>query len=190
MNSLLNSTQNTRAIITDNLKYIRSDVPYKITEAEIEWLVENNITTIIDLREENERQQKKCPLIDNSNFTYFCMPVTGGNTIPATTDDVSKSYIRMADENMDRIIEIILSSQANVMYFCNAGKDRTGVVSAILLNKLGYDREYIINDYLKSAENLREMLEAFSAQHPEIKEIITPNRRYMNEFLDWLYNNS
>lgn len=190
MNSLLNSTMNTRAIITDSLKYIRSDVPHKITETEIEWLTENNITTIIDLREENERQQKMCLLIDNSNFTYFCMPVTGGNTIPATTDDVSKSYIRMADDNMDRIIETILSAKTNVMYFCNAGKDRTGVVSAILLHKLGYDREYIINDYLKSAENLRKMLEAFSSQHSGIKEIITPNRRYMNEFLDWLHNNS
>lgn len=190
MNSLLNSTQNTRAILPDSLKYVRSDVPYKITEAEIEWLVENNITTIIDLREEKEQQQKRCPLTDNSNFTYLCMPVTGGNAIPATTDDVSKSYIGMADDNMDRIIETILSAKTNVMYFCNAGKDRTGVVSAILLHKLGYDRVYIINDYLQSAENLREMLEAFSAQHPEIKEIITPNRRYMNEFLDWLYNNS
>ena len=190
MNSLLDTTMNTRAILPDSLKYIRSDVPHKITETEIEWLTENNITTIIDLREEKEQQQKKCPLIDNSNFTYLCMPVTGGNTIPATTDDVSKSYIRMADDNMDRIIETIISAETNVMYFCNAGKDRTGVVSAILLHKLGYDREYIINDYLKSAENLREMLEAFSAQHPEIKKIITLNRRYMNEFLDWLYNNS
>lgn len=53
MNSLLNTTMNTRAILTDNLKIIRSDVPHKITETEIGWLTENNITTIIDLREEN-----------------------------------------------------------------------------------------------------------------------------------------
>lgn len=188
MNSLLNTTLNTRAILPDNLKYIRSDVPYKITETEIQWLIENNITTIIDLREEQECQQKKCPLIDNNNFNYLCMSVTGGNAIPQTVDDVSKSYIRMADSYMGKIIETIFSSEKNVMYFCNAGKDRTGVVSAILLNKLGYDREYIVNDYLKSAANLHEMLETFSSQRPEIKDIITPNRRYMEEFLDWLEN--
>ncbi len=188
MNSLLNSTMNTRSLLQNSLKYIKSDVPHKITDTEIQWLIDNKITTFIDLREEVEQQHKKCPLIDNSNFTYLRIPVTGGNAIPATPDDVSKSYIRMADDNMDKIIETILSAETNVMYFCNAGKDRTGVVSAILLHKLGYEREYIINDYLKSAENLREMLEEFSLFHPDIKEIITPNRRYMLEFLDWLEN--
>ncbi len=189
MKSLLKSTMNTRAILPDSLKYIRSDVPNKITENESEWLAENNITTIVDLRESNEREYKKCPLIDNSNFKYLCMPVTGGNVIPETVDGVSNSYIRMADSSMDRIIETILTAETNVMYFCNAGKDRTGVVSAILLRKLGYAREYITNDYMQSAENLREMLEAFSLQHPDIKEIITPKRRYMEEFLDWMENN-
>lgn len=179
---------NTRAILPDSLKYIRSDVPHKITAAEIQWLIENNITTIIDLREESERLQKKCPLIDNSSFNYICLPVTGGNTIPETVEVVSKSYIQMADSNMDKIIETILDTETNIMYFCNAGKDRTGVVSAILLCKLGYDREYIISDYIQSAENLHEMLEDFSSQRPEIRDIITPNRRYMEEFLSWLYN--
>ena len=188
MNSLLNSTMNTRALLQNRLKYIRSDVPHKITNTEIQWLIDNNITTIIDLREEVEQQQKKCPLIDNCNFTYLSIPMTGGNAIPATPDDVSNSYIRMVDDTMDRIIEAILSAETNVMYFCNAGKDRTGIVSAILLHKLGYDSEYIINDYLKSAENLREMLEAFSAQYPEVRDIITPDRRYIEEFLDWLEN--
>ncbi|MBQ5319466.1 MAG: tyrosine-protein phosphatase [Oscillospiraceae bacterium] len=190
MSSLLNSTINTRAILPNSLRYIRSDVPYKITESEIQWLIDNNITTVIDLREENERLQKKCHLIDNIAFNYVCMSVTGGNAIPPTTDDVSKSYIRMADSNMDKIIEEILSAETNVIYFCNAGKDRTGVVSAILLHKLGCSREYIVDDYMQSADNLKEMLEAFCEQHPDVKEIITPQKRYMNEFLDWLYNNS
>ena len=65
MKSLLNSTMNTRAILPDSLKYIRSDVPCKITNEETQWLISNNITTVIDLREENECLQKKCPLIDN-----------------------------------------------------------------------------------------------------------------------------
>ena len=104
MKSLFNSTMNTRAIFPNSLKYIRSDVPNRITAEEMQWLIENNITTIIDLREENERVQKNCPLIENSNVNYLCMPVTGGNAIPENADSVSKSYIRMADSNMRRII--------------------------------------------------------------------------------------
>ncbi|MBQ8786950.1 MAG: tyrosine-protein phosphatase [Oscillospiraceae bacterium] len=181
---------NTRAILPDSLKYIRSDVPCKITNEETQWLISNNITTVIDLREENECLQKKCPLIDNHDFTYICMPVTGGNAIPDSTDHVSKTYISMADNVMENIINTIISAETNVIYFCNAGKDRTGVVSAILLYKFGYSRDYIIKDYMQSSENLKEMIEAFSLQCPNVKEIITPSRRYMEEFLDWLQNNN
>ncbi len=55
MQSLLKSTKNTRAILPDSLQYIRSDVPSCLTEQEVQWLLGNNIATIIDLREEAER---------------------------------------------------------------------------------------------------------------------------------------
>ena len=115
------------------------------------------------------------------------MPVTGGNTVPKSVDDVSKSHIKMVDEQMGRCIHTIMTADSNVLYFCNAGKDRTGVVSAILLHKLGMSREYIIKDYLKSKANLKDMLESFARQFSNINiDIITPQERYMNEFLEWL----
>lgn len=55
-------TLNTRPILEDNLKFIRSDVPNQISEQEKEWLISKNITSIIDLRTEDERIKKKCPL--------------------------------------------------------------------------------------------------------------------------------
>ncbi len=160
MSSLLKSTQNTRAILPDSFRFVRSDVPHCITELEVQWLIDNNIVTIIGLREESERERKKCPLINNSFFQYYCMPVTGGNSIP--------------------------ESDTNVLYFCNAGKDRTGVVSAILLHKLGMAQEYIINDYMKSKENLKNMLDAYAKECPKVDiNVITPHERYMKEFLEW-----
>lgn len=186
MSSLLKSTQNTRAILPDSFRFVRSDVPHCITESEVQWLVDNNIVTVIDLREESERERKKCPLINNSSFQYYCMPVTGGNAIPQSVDDVSKSYIKMVDENMNKIISTIMKSDTNVLYFCNAGKDRTGVVSAILLHKLGMAQEYIINDYMKSKENLKNMLDAYAKAFPDVDiDVITPHERYMKEFLEW-----
>lgn len=155
MKSILNSTRNTRAILPDSLQYIRSDVPSCLTEQEVQWFLDNNIITIIDLREDAEREQKKCPLIDDQRFQYFCMPVTGGNAIPKSTDGVSKSYIKMVDEHMDKIIDTIMCADTNVLFFCNAGKDRTGVVSAMILHKLGMNKDYIIKDYMESKENLR-----------------------------------
>lgn len=85
--SLLKNTLNTRTIIPDSLHYIRSDVPNNLTDEEIDWLISNNICTIVDLREDEERQQKKCRLIDDDRFCYHCMPVTGGNKIPVSVDE-------------------------------------------------------------------------------------------------------
>ncbi len=51
MGALLQSTLNSRALPTGNLCYIRSDYPGKLTDQEVEWLLNNDITTIIDLRE-------------------------------------------------------------------------------------------------------------------------------------------
>ena len=187
MQSLLKSTKNTRAILPDSLRYIRSDVPNSIMVQEVQWLLDNNIVTIIDLREEAERERKKCPLIDDQRFQYLCMPVTGGNAIPKSVDGVSKSYIKMVDEHMDKIIDTVMSADTNVLFFCNAGKDRTGVVSAMILHKLGMDKDYIIKDYMESKENLKEMLEEYAKTFPEVNiDVIIPRESYMEEFLDWL----
>ncbi len=183
----LKTTLNTRYILTDSLRYIRSDVPNNLTDEEIDWLLTNNICTIVDLREDEERDHKKCRLIDDNRFSYHCMPVTGANKIPDSVDEVSKSYINMVDDNMAQIIDIIINANTNVMYFCNAGKDRTGVVSAIILHTLGKNDDYIVEDYMKTKDNLTDALEGFARQCPDVDiNIITPNERYMREFLHWL----
>ena len=71
MASLLNGTLNTRNILPDNLHFIRSDVPVNLTVNDIQWLIDNNVLTIIDLREEKERAAKPCPLSENNCFTYI-----------------------------------------------------------------------------------------------------------------------
>ena len=45
------------------------------------------------------------------------------------------------------------------VYHCAAGKDRTGVVSAILLGVLGVPDEIIVADYAATQENLDAIIE-------------------------------
>lgn len=188
---IFENTLNTRPIFDNSLKFIRSDVPVAISENEKLWLLSNNIQTIVDLRTDAERIKKECPLISDKRFFYRCFPITGGDKVPPCADDVSKSYIRMVDSQFDMLIEFLSNIKSNVLYFCNAGKDRTGVVSAVLLHKAGFDTEYIINDYLKSKNNLQKALNDFVKNNPMIDiNVITPCRRYIEEFLDWYIDNN
>ena len=187
--SLLDSTLNTRAILPDSMRFIRSDAPFALTENELNWLRYNDITTVIDLRSENEAAACPSILANAEGFKYINIPVTGGNIVPKTPDDVGKTYIAMVDEQMKHIITTIMSAETNVIFFCAAGKDRTGVVSAIILHKLGFDDEYIIADYLRSGEELREMLEAYGKSGVADINVITPQRRYIAELLEFIKGN-
>ena len=69
-----------------------------------------------------------------------------------------------------------MDAKSNVLYFCSAGKDRTGVVSAVILRKLGYSNQIIIDDYMESKDNLMQFLASYVAEHPEIDiNTIIPN---------------
>lgn len=184
MTSLLHSTQNTRALPTGTLRYIRSDAPVNLTDQEIQWLLDNNITMIVDLRSEEETVKKPCCLKGLDGFTYFHLPVTGGGDTPKSLEHLYTVYRDMIDEKMEEIIDTIMNADSNVMYFCTAGKDRTGVVSAMLLKRLGFSDEVIIDDYMKSKDNLMDMLTAYADAHPEVDiEIIIPHRKNMELLL-------
>ena len=187
MGSLLQSTLNTRALPTGQLRYIRSDYPGKLTAAEVQWLLQNDITTIIDLREGKEYRLNPCILESESGFTYYHHPVTGGGDTPKSPDAVADVYLGMIDEQMDKIIGTILDAKTNVLFFCGAGKDRTGVVSAIILKRLGYSSQKIIEDYMETKNNLNEFLTAYVQAHPEVDiRTIMPNEENIKKVLDVL----
>ncbi|MDE7390834.1 MAG: tyrosine-protein phosphatase [Lachnospiraceae bacterium] len=184
MSSLLQSTKNTRALPTGTMRYIRSDVPKNLTDEEVQWLLDNQITTIVDLRSDEEIVKVPCCLKDRNGFSYFHLSVTGGGDIPKSREHLYTVYRQMVDEKMERIIDTIINAESNVMYFCTAGKDRTGVVSAIILKRLGFSDEVIIDDYMKSKDNLMDMLMSYASVHNEIDiETIIPHSENMKQLL-------
>ena len=185
MPSLLQSTRNTRPLPTGDLRFIRSDCPDNLTDGEVAWLRQNHVTTVVDLREKEEYERTPCRLETEEGFTFYHMPVTGGGNTPKSPEDVTAVYLGMLDEQMDRIIRTILEAKSNVLYFCGAGKDRTGVVSAILLKKLGFDRQVIVDDYMKSKENLLDFLTDYVKAHPQVDiRTILPNENTIKKVLD------
>ncbi len=185
MGSILQTTLNTRALPTGDFRYVRSDYPGKLTDEEVRWLFQNGITTIVDLREEKEYVSRPCRLEKEEGFSYYHLPVTGGGDTPDSSEAVVRTYLGMLDDQMERIISTIMNAESNVMYFCGAGKDRTGVVSAIILKKLGYSDRVIIDDYMETKENLMEFLVAYVKEHPQVEiNIIIPNKENIRRVLE------
>lgn len=184
MSSLLRSTLNTRALPMGGMRYIRSDVPLCLTEEEIQWLLDHDITTLVDLRSAEELERQPCPLRNAAGFTYCHLPVTGGGDTPRSREHLHEVYRGMVDGQMGTILDTILNAASNVMYFCTAGKDRIGVVSALLLRRLGATEDVIVEDYMKSRENLMDMLTTYVKNHSEVDiEIIIPRKENIRELL-------
>jgi len=58
-----------------------------------------------------------------------------------------------------------------VLYHCTAGRDRTGVATALLLENLGVDRQRIVDDYLVSNASFTSMAQEATVLEPLFREI-------------------
>ena len=62
--------------------------------------------------------------------------------------------VEQAKGPIARVLTALLEASTPAVFHCAAGKDRTGVISAILLGLLGVRDEIIAADYAATQENL------------------------------------
>lgn len=193
--SLLETTLNTRdlgvyrsAMTGKRMRIwriLRSDVQNYPSENDIRLLTERKIRTIIDMRGEKEVQRRPSGFADREGFVYCNIPIEEGSGIPGCIDAVSDSYIKIAESRrMADVFRAIAMAPDGVMINCTAGKDRTGVVSAILLGVCGVPDVEIIADYMYTKAYSMERFALIHKNFPEIDmRIVIPRERYMAEFL-------
>lgn len=172
---------------------IRSNLPINLSSNDISLLDKMGINTIIDLRSQEEIENRKSSFEDKKNFQVYHIGIDIGKDIPETEELVPKSYINMLtlQEKIKKIFEILGSSE-KVLYFCNAGKDRTGVITALILKLLEVSEKDIIKDYVSTRKFMKTTLIKFANSNERILNIITPKETYMQEFLkefEKKYNN-
>ena len=176
-----------------NGRIIRSNLPVNLSDKDLLFLNKMGICTVIDLRSKEEVNSKKSIFENNKNFNVYHIEIDVGREIPKTQELVSKSYMDILSlhEKMKAIFEI-LGNNEKVLYFCNAGKDRTGVVTALILKLLDVNDKDIIDDYVATKEFMKTILNKYANSDNEILNIITPKKVYMEEFLNEFtkkYNN-
>lgn len=161
----------------------RGDLPKQVTQADRQRLRELGITTVVDLRSKEEIERKPDPLAQEPGIRYLHCPLVGDGRVPAP-DEVPLSYMEMADGTgqMAGALQAIAEAPQAVLFHCTAGKDRTGVVAALLLWLAGVSEEDILADYIVSGPYLQQMLRAYCEAHPSAV-ICPPQSAYMSSFL-------
>lgn len=85
-------------------------------------------------------------------------------------------YLEMAEHGADAIaaaFEVLAAStRLPVVFHCSAGKDRTGVLAALVLATLGVDDDEIADDYHRSAAAMDGLVAWITAHRPEVAEHI------------------
>lgn len=196
--SLLETTQNTRdlghyisAASGERLqlwRVLRSDVPCNPSDSDIGLLKAHRIFTIIDMRCEENLQKQPSGFAGREPFSYISIPIREGSSIPESTDAVSTGYLQIAQSgNIPEVFKAVAAAKNGVMINCTAGKDRTGVVSAVLLGLCGVSEADIVADYMLTKANSQKRFERIHQKYPNIDmNIVIPSERYMREFIHLL----
>lgn len=192
--SLLKSTYNTRELgsylipngnIAKRKVLIRSDLPDFPCEEDFALLKGMGVATVIDLRTEKNICQMPSVFAAWKEFAYFNCPIEEGSGIPQSAAGVPASYLDIATAaNMPSVFHCIAAAEGGVLFHCTAGKDRTGVVSAILLCHAGVKDSDVIENYVLTREYGKDYFARLHDNFPEIDmDIVTPKEHYMEEFL-------
>jgi protein-tyrosine phosphatase len=155
----------------------RADGLHRLTEADLRVMRDIGLRTVVDLRTADE-------LIERGRFPLNAHPVGYHHVslmdviwdpgqAPAESsgapvaDFLLERYIEMIDGAGQRIGDVfaILSDPAALpaVFHCAAGKDRTGILAALLLSSLGVVDDDVVADYALTGEAVPRMLAAWKA---------------------------
>lgn len=115
---------------------------------------------VIDLRRPDELDAVPHPLAETTG--YRGVPLFDPSSGLESADDavaLEDQYVDWLDRHRAGIAEVfraIAATDGDVLVCCSAGKDRTGIVSALLARLWGADLDRIGADYAASADGLAE----------------------------------
>ena len=179
-------------------KYIRASAPTYATKKDIADLKAYGVKVVIDLRSDFEKECQKNPFKDDPDIDFYEVNLFDSSTATIVPDEVKMYkdlggvYIYMLEGMKDKFKELfdifVKYPYEGIMFHCSAGKDRTGVTSALLLDLIGCHEYDIVKDYSESYENNIEINENLSEmmKDEEAKQYLKSSPRYMMELLDYL----
>lgn len=163
--------------ITKYRCFVRSEVPCGLPPEDMEFLKSYGVTLSVDFRGSHETERMPSDLCGQEWIAYKNIPTYNKQVAQGAGVKNDKPfenwwslYIKMCDGGRDWVSAVFrefLGAEGCVMYNCTTGKDRTGIISALLLGLCGVAEEDIIADYAVSEVYMRrKYLELFSKMPP------------------------
>ncbi len=155
----------------------RADAVHRLPDAELDQLAEIGLRTVVDLRTEAEVEHGH--LHDpGRGITHLHLDVLGQVWAPRDLDDDADAgevlgdlYVQMLDIGAPALSGAFRAlADANnlpAVFHCAAGKDRTGVLAAMILSTIGVADHVIVADYAISGRNMSELIERLKRDRPE-----------------------
>jgi protein-tyrosine phosphatase len=160
-----NDCQNTRHLggfitsdqrVTNSLALVRSDSLTRLTLEGQNAVMNDGVTVVIDLRFAQELEKAANPFASSKNINYLHLPLmTTAQTqaitavrAATTTPEAYRATLEGFGGNIAAIINAIAESPTGrVVLHCSAGKDRTGLMTALALSAIGVSKHDISEDY-------------------------------------------
>lgn len=150
---------------------LRADSLGEMTPEAQQELIDYGVRTIIDLRGDSELETEPNPFANSDQVRYLNIPLlphtdsTNPNDMP---NDLLTLYKHILDDVQDKLLKVMQALLADDVFpalvHCTAGKDRTGVVSALLLDLAGVPDNTIAEDYALTGQYLKPKLDKIREQ--------------------------
>lgn len=144
-------------VLTPGMLY-RSDALHRLTREGRKQMGQLGIRQVIDLRSAFDRRIGGRDRLRGTGARRLSVPIDGAprtfDPRTLTLQEVYETVLTRHQDDLGHVIRTVASADGPVLVHCTAGKDRTGLVVALILSALDIDREIILADYSATAANL------------------------------------
>ena len=153
---------------------IRSDHVGQLNASGVDAMEAYGVTTVLDLRSIGETVNRPSPFADGSRTRYLHRELIDDANMTHIGDSQSMfdRYIFIVEKRpqaFGQVLEAVAGAEGCVLFHCFAGKDRTGLVAAMLLSVAGVAPEDIAADYGQTDLQLAPQYERWIAEAPPEK---------------------
>ena len=150
-------------------RMLRADALHRLDAEGIEAMLETGVTTVIDLRHGDELTHQPNPFDGHSDVAYHNVSLLEGlaPSLMSEGDLLLELYMLALTQSQSALaqkLQIIADAPPGaVLFHCTAGKDRTGIVAALLLGVAGVEAGLIVEDYALTAGYLAPIMAEITA---------------------------